>query len=127
MKLSSICLKLFGVILIGFMSCAAFASDQFFEVGKSYLFVPRVDVVMKGTVAQITDHEIVFTDRYILKASKASSQIKNNPAKAANINGTAILEYMKSDKKDSLLEATALKNVPTSYSRSEMTAVKLES
>jgi hypothetical protein len=126
MKLSIIT-KLSTVILLSFMSCAAFAADQFFEVGKSYLFVPRIGVVMKGTVTQITDQEVVFTDRSILKASKASDKIKNDDAKAANINGAAIAAYLKSDKRESLLEACALKNIPTSYSRSEMTAVKIES
>lgn len=126
MKLSTMLTKLSAVLLLGFMSCAAFASDQFFEVGKSYLFVPRIGVVMKGTVTQITDQEIVFTDRSILKASKASDKIKNDDAKAANIKGFAIAQYLKSDKRESLLEPCALKNIPTSYSRSEMTAVKIE-
>jgi hypothetical protein len=82
-------------------------------------------MVMKGTVTQLTDHEIVFTDRYILKASKATTA-KGNDAKAVAINANAIAQYLKSKNKESLLEASPLKDIPTSYSRSEMTAVKVD-
>lgn len=126
MKLSKIIMKLSAVTLVGFLSSTAFAAEEFFEVGKTYLFTPRMNLVMKGTISQITDHEIVFTNRSILKASKASAAIKNDDAKAVAIRGAAIAEYLKSDKKDSLLVASPLKDVPTSYSRSEMTAVKVE-
>ena len=40
--------------------------------------------------------------------------------------GAAIAEYLKSDKKQSLLEASPIKDIPTSYSRSEMTAIKID-
>jgi hypothetical protein len=108
------------------LSSSVFAGDSFFEVGKTYLFTPRMNLVMKGTVAQVTDHEIVFTNRYILKASKASAQVKDNDAKAVALRGAAIAEYLKSDKKQSLLEASPIKDIPTSYSRSEMTAIKID-
>lgn len=103
----------------------AVASDSFFEVGKTYLFIGRSDVAMKGRVAQVTDQEIVFTDRYILKHSKATTPAGND-AKAVAIKAAAIAEYIKSKDKASLLEASPLKDIPTSYSRSEMTAVKVE-
>lgn len=127
MKISRMMRKLSTAALIGLLSSTAIAADQFFEVGKSYLFVPRLDFVMKGTVTQITDQEIVFTDRSILKASKATANVKNNDLKSAAIKSAAIAEYIKSDKKESLLESGALKNVPVSYSRGALTAFKLES
>ncbi|EKD70456.1 MAG: hypothetical protein ACD_46C00531G0006 [uncultured bacterium] len=116
-----------SIVLATFLANTAFAADQFFEVGKTYLFVPRMNIVMKGTVTQVTDNEIIFTNRYILKASKASANVKNDDAKAVAIRGAAIAAYLKSDKKDSLLEASPIKDIPTSYSRSEMTAIKIES
>jgi hypothetical protein len=108
------------------LSTTALAAESFFEVGKTYLFTPRMNLVMKGTVVQVTDQEIVFTNRYILKASKASAQIKDNDAKAVALRGAAIAEYLKSDKKQSLLEASPIKDIPTSYSRTDMTAIKVE-
>ena len=80
---------------------------------------------MKGKVVQVTDQEIVFTDRYILKHSKATTPAGND-AKAVTIKANAIAEYLKSKDKAHLLEASPLKDIPTSYSRSEMTAVKVE-
>lgn len=112
-------------LLTAIASTNLLAADQFFEVGKSYLFTPRLSMVMKGTVVQITDQEIVFTNRYILKASKASANVKDE-AKGVAMRGAAVAEYLKSDKKQSLLEPSVIKDVPTSYSRSEMTAIKLD-
>ena len=111
-----------SLLLTSMLSTTAFAND-FFEVGKTYLFIPRVDVVMKGKVVQVTDQEIVFTDRYVLKASKIA---KGNDEKAAKLNRAAIAEYLSSKNKASLLEEIQLKNVPISYSRSAMTAIKID-
>lgn len=107
------------------LSSAVFASDQFFEVGKSYLFTPRLNMVIKGTVTQITDQEIVFTDRAILKASKAAATITNDDMKSGKIKSEAIAEFMKSKNREALLEPSAYKG-PISYSRSALTAVKIE-
>ncbi len=107
------------------LSSAVFASDQFFEVGKSYLFIPRLNMVFKGTVTQITDHEIVFTDRATLKSSKAAATVMNDDVKSGKIKSDAIMEFMKSKNREALLEPSAYKG-PISYSRAEMTAIKID-
>jgi hypothetical protein len=114
-------------LAIALATTTLYASDQFFVVGKSYLFVPRLNMVMKGTVTQVTDHEIVFTDRSVLKASKVPASANNDDVKSGKIKSTAIADYLKSDKKESLLDSGPLRNVAVSYSRSEMTAIKLDS
>ena len=125
MKPSSIINKLSAIALIGFLSGTAFASDQFFEVGKSYLFVPRINMVMKGTVTQITDQEVVFTDRSILKSSKVPASAQNDDSKSAAIKGAAITEFLKSKNREALLEHSKYAG-PISYSRSALTAIKID-
>jgi len=129
MRRSNFILKACTLSLVSLLSATVFAADQFFEVGKSYLFVPRLDLVMRGTVTQITDQEIVFTDRALLKASKATANVANNDAKSGAIKSAAIMEYLKSDKakRETLVEASTMKNIPTSYSRSALTAIKIDS
>jgi hypothetical protein len=108
------------------LATATFAADSFFEVGKTYLFTPRFDIVMKGKVVQVTDQEVVFSNRYALKASKAAARVVNDDVKSRDIKGKAIMAYLKSNDKASLLESNELKDVPVSYSRSNMTAIKLD-
>lgn len=126
MKLSKLSFKISAIALAGMISTTAFATNAFFEVGKSYLFIPRMDLVVKGTVTQVTDHEIVFTDRYLLKASAAAVNADNDDAKSGRTKSAAIAEYLKSNNKEALLEEGPLSHIPTSYSRSEMTAIKLD-
>ena len=70
--------------------------------------------MIKGTVVEVTDHEIVFTDRYVLKASKAGGAKKKVAVKA----------YLDSDNKQSLLERSIITQ-DVSYSRAHMSAIKL--
>ena len=98
------------------LASAAMASDAFFEVGKSYLVIPRIDVVIKGTVTQVTDQEVVFKDHYELTTSKPGGSYKS----------TAIKEYLNSKDKASLLERTSLTDTPISYSRANITAIELD-
>ena len=81
MKISKMIRVVSIFMLTSLLSTVVLAADSFFEIGKTYLFTPRMNIVMKGTVTQITNNEIVFTNRYILKASKASAAIKNDDAK----------------------------------------------
>src|SRR3990167_5652252 len=92
-------------LLTSILSTAAFSADSFFQVGKNYLFMGRFDLVMKGKVTQVTDQEIVFTDRYILKASKPTTA-RMNDSTAVAIKSNAIADYLKSNNKASLLEAS---------------------
>ena len=126
MKISKSIYFIFTFALTTLLSTTVLADDSFFEVGKTYLFTPRLDLVMKGKVVQVTPQEVVFTDRYILKASKAAMLAKNDDAKSAMIKSKAIVEYMKSKNKAALLEPSPLKDLPTSYSRSEMSASKID-
>lgn len=89
-------------------------AGAFFETGKTYLFIPRIDVVIKGTVVEVTDHEVVFTDRHVLKASKSGGRQKIAAVKA----------YLDSDNKQSLLERSIITQ-DVSYSRAHMSAIKL--
>jgi len=109
-------------------SNVAFAGGEFFEVGKTYVFVPRLNMVMVGTVTQVTDHEIVFTNRMLLKESRAAATVMNDDAKSGKIKSLAIANYLKSDKEKraALVESGPLKDVPISYSRAEMTAMKVD-
>lgn len=120
--------QLLAVTTLALASSVSFAGGEFFEVGKTYLFVPRLNMVMVGTVAQVTDHEIVFTDRMLLKASKAAATVMNDDAKSGKIKAQAIADYLKSDKakRAAMVESGPLKDVPTSYSRAEMTAMKVD-
>ncbi len=123
MKLSN---QLAAIAIISVISSATFAAGQFFEVGKSYLFVPRLNMVFKGTVTQVTDQEVVFKDRAILKASKAAATVQNDDAKSGSIKSEAIAEFLKSKNREALLDPS-LVNAPVSYSRSELTAIKIDS
>lgn len=120
--------QLSAVAILALASTVSFAADEFFEVGKTYLFVPRLNMVMVGTVSQVTDHEIVFTNRSLLKASKAASTVMNDDAKSGKIKANAIADYLKSDKtkRAAMVESGPLTDVPTSYSRAEMTAMKVD-
>lgn len=120
--------QLFAAVLLVLASTVSFASDEFFEVGKTYLFVPRLNLVMVGTVTQITDNEIVFTNRMLLKDSKPAATVMNDDAKSGKIKSEAIANYLKSDKQKraTMVEAGPLKDIPTSYSRAEMTAMKVD-
>lgn len=117
--------KFAAAVLFSLIANSALAAE-FFEVGKTYLFVPRLNMVMKGTVTQVTDHEIVFTNRYVLKASRVPANLANDDVKGGKIKSDAIAAYLKSDKKATLVEAGQLKDVPTSYSRAALTAIKLD-
>lgn len=118
--------KLTPIIMLMLYSGITLAADEFFEVGKTYLFVPRINMVMKGTVKQVTDHEIVFTNRYVLKESKAAATVTNDDAKSGKIKSLAMANYLKSTNKAALLESGPLKDVPTSYSRGALTAIKVD-
>lgn len=120
--------QLFAAAVLILVSTISFAGDEFFEVGKSYLFVPRLNLVILGTVTQVTDHEIVFTNRMLLKESKAAATVMNDDAKSGKIKSQAIANYLKSDKakRATLVEAGPLTDIPTSYSRAEMTAMKVD-
>lgn len=120
--------QLTAAAFLVFASTATFAGSEFFEVGKTYLFVPRLNMVMLGTVSQITDHEIVFTNRSLLKQSKAAATVMSDDAKSGKIKSMAIANYLKSDKdqRAKMIESGPLKDVPTSYSRAEMTAMKVD-
>lgn len=120
--------QLLAVATLVLASSVSFAGNEFFEVGKTYLFVPRLNMVMVGTVSQITDHEIVFTNRMLLKESKSAATVMNDDAKSGKIKSQAIANYLKSDKEKrvSMVESGPLKDVPTSYSRAEMTAMKVD-
>lgn len=120
--------KLLAAAVLVLVSSATFAGGEFFEVGKTYLFVPRLNMVMVGTVSQVTDHEIVFTNRMLLKESRAAATVMNDDAKSGKIKSQAIANYLKSDneKRLTMVESGPLKDVPTSYSRAEMTAMKVD-
>ena len=120
--------QLSATALLALLSSVTFAGGEFFEVGKTYLFVPRLNMVMIGTVTQITDHEIVFSNRSVLKQSKAAATVMSDDAKSGKIKSMAIANYLKSDKakRAVMIESGPLKDVPTSYSRAEMTAMKVD-
>lgn len=116
--------KLLLIVFLATYSGLASAAE-FFEVGNTYIFVPRVNMVMKGKVVKITGQEIVFINRYILKESIPGVNISDDH-KSGVIKSQAIVNYMKSTNKASLLEASALKDVPISYSRGALTAIKVD-
>lgn len=120
--------QLLATAILACASTATFAGGEFFEVGKTYLFVPRLNMVMVGTVAQVTDHEIVFTNRSLLSESKAAATVMSDDAKSGKIKSLAIANYLKSDKEKraKMIESGPLKDVPTSYSRAEMTAMRVD-
>lgn len=121
--------QLLATAVLACASTVTCAGGEFFEVGKTYLFVPRLNMVMVGTVAQVTDHEIVFTNRSLLSESKAAATVMSDDAKSGKIKSLAIANYLKSDKEKraKMIESGPLKDVPTSYSRAEMTAMRVDS
>ncbi len=124
MKLTTPLRTLTTLTLTCLIASTAFAAEQFYEVGKSYLFVPRINMVLKGTVTQITDQEIVFDDIAVLKASKAAANVRDD-AKSGKIKSEAVVAFLKSKNRDALLEPRGF-SAPTSYSRSALTAVKID-
>lgn len=120
--------QLSAAIVLSLAAGIACAGGEFFEVGKTYLFVPRLNMVMVGTVTQVTDHEIVFTHRSLLKDSKPAATVMNDDAKSGKIKALAIANYLKSDKdkRAQMIESGPLTDIPTSYSRAEMTAMKVD-
>lgn len=63
-----------------------------------------------------------------LRQLSAAATVMNDDAKSGKIKSQAIAHYLKSDKEKraAMVESGPLKDVPQSYSRAAMTAIKVD-
>lgn len=65
------------VAVLLFTSTVFAGENLFFEVGKTYLFIPRIGVVERGIVIKVTDQEVVFNDRSLLITSNLKKVVQS--------------------------------------------------
>ena len=101
---------------------ASAAANSFYQVGKQYLFVPRLSLVEMGTVVQVTPQEVVFDNLYTVNNSTSNPSKKDSGKKHSN----AIYRYLHSKDRAKLLTPSSLgEHVRVSYSRANLSGVEV--
>ncbi len=74
-------------------------NQEFYQVGKNYLFIPRINQVEKGRVVLVTSQEIVFSKRFVLIHSIFPKTSRHR---------SAISEFLHSKNRNKLLKKKTL-------------------
>lgn len=125
MKHKSLLVLLISLQIIPVISSAA--SHSFFEKGSCYIFVPRHDFASKGEVVMVTPQEVVFKNVKVI-VSTGEEDSSSDSLKAIMKKDKLLDEYVKSKDRSKYEAPVPYGNSETrfSYSRSEMTASKLD-
>lgn len=104
------------IIICMFIATLSHASPRrFYEKGQYYLIITRIDAVKHCKLVELAPQEAVFLDCAVLKGSRHAGMNK----------GAVMEKFIKSTDRLALLEANPLKNIPVSYARANITALKL--
>ena len=107
-------------------------SNDFYQVGKCYLFLPRLDAFVYGKISKLTDHEIVFTDKNLVYSQKISLILYDSHMTVEQKDKAMLeeLNHQKAVLNDFMSGKMKLPNTytttETAYSRAEMTAIQTE-
>ena len=98
-------------------------SESFFEVGKCYVFMPRINAFNMGEVVQVTPQEVVFKNIY-----RVTNVVKDDADPKAKIEQyQKLVDFINSKDRTQYLKNTIPGFNPVfSYSRGEMGAIELD-